>query len=102
MMTEPASVFTASGAFAEPSSGLEPETPSLPCASIGNWTQATATVLACFRGFCAGGICHPLPPVATTGLHKGSIQLVPREAEMLHNVSGEVELLPALSDVLEV
>jgi hypothetical protein len=58
--------------------------------------------LACFRGFCAGGICHPLPPVAATGLHKGSIQLVPREAEMLHNVSREVELLPALSDVLEV
>jgi hypothetical protein len=51
--------------------------PSLPCASIGNWTQATATVLACFRGFCASGICHPSPPVAATGLHKGSIQLVP-------------------------
>jgi hypothetical protein len=50
--------------------------PSLPCASIGNWTQATATVLACFRGFCASGICHPSPPVAATGLHKGSIQLV--------------------------
>ena len=46
--------------------------PSLPCASIGNWTQATATVLACFRGFCASGICHPSPPVAATGLHKGS------------------------------
>jgi hypothetical protein len=43
-----------------------------------------------------------LPTVAATGLHKGSIELVPREAEMLHNVSREVELLPALSDVLEV
>jgi hypothetical protein len=34
------------GAFAEPSSGLEPETPSLPCAPISNWSQPTATALA--------------------------------------------------------
>src|SRR5215210_3223709 len=28
---------------------------------------------ACFRGFPAGPISERLPPVATTGLHKGSI-----------------------------
>jgi hypothetical protein len=32
------------GAFAEPSSGLEPETPSLPCDPNGSWWQAMATV----------------------------------------------------------
>ena len=61
------------GAFAEPSSGLEPETPSLPWNDSGNRSQATATVFACWRGFRAGAICDRLPPVATTGLHKGSI-----------------------------
>ena len=34
------------GAFFKPSSGLEPETPSLPCARCGNWSQPTATVFA--------------------------------------------------------
>jgi hypothetical protein len=32
-----------------------------------------ATDLACFRGFGSRGVCHRLPPVATAGLHKGSI-----------------------------
>jgi hypothetical protein len=50
----------------------------------------------------SGPICDRVPPVATTGLHKGSIQLVPRGAEMLHNVSRDAEVLSALSDVLEV
>jgi len=35
------------GAFAEPSDGLEPSTPSLPCAPTGNRWQPVATVLAC-------------------------------------------------------
>jgi hypothetical protein len=39
------------GAFAEPSDGLEPSTPSLPCAALGNQSQPTATVFACFGGF---------------------------------------------------
>jgi integrase len=30
----------------KPSDGLEPSTPSLPCAPIGNWSQPVATVLA--------------------------------------------------------
>jgi hypothetical protein len=34
--------------FAEPSDGLEPSTPSLPCTPRGNRSQPTATVLACF------------------------------------------------------
>ena len=61
------------GAFTEPSDGLEPSTPSLPCAASGGWSQPTATVLAhsCgSEGCCA---CDRLPPIATTGLHKGSI-----------------------------
>src|SRR5438132_75311 len=39
------------GAFAEPSDGLEPSTPSLPWNLSGNWWQPVATVLAGFRGF---------------------------------------------------
>src|SRR6266496_4742216 len=52
----------------KPSDGLEPSTPSLPWARLGNWSQPTATVLACFCPVRACGICHGLPPVATTGL----------------------------------
>jgi hypothetical protein len=33
----------------KPSDGLEPSTPSLRWAPIGNWSQPAATVLACFR-----------------------------------------------------
>jgi hypothetical protein len=43
--------------FCKPSSGLEPETPSLPCTSRGNASQRTATVSACFRGFGAEPTC---------------------------------------------
>jgi hypothetical protein len=57
----------------KPSDGLEPSTPSLPCAPNGNRLQPMATVIACPGAFRANPICHPLPPVATTGLHKGSI-----------------------------
>lgn len=39
----------------------------------GKQWQPVATDLACFRGFGRRGICHWLPLVATTGLHKGSI-----------------------------
>jgi hypothetical protein len=54
-----------SGAFAEPSSGLEPETPSLPCRVGGNGSRPTATVFPCFRRlpscpFATG--CHRLQP----------------------------------------
>jgi hypothetical protein len=41
----------------EPSDGLEPSTPSLPCAARGSQWQLTATVLACFCGFGGGAIC---------------------------------------------
>src|SRR6266516_1884139 len=46
------------GAFAEPSDGLEPSTPSLPWNVARNWSQPTATVLACFRRFRAQSICR--------------------------------------------
>src|SRR5438552_10187644 len=59
--------------FVKPSNGLEPLTPSLPWNVSGNWSQPTATVLASFRRLSADPICHSLPPVATTGLHKGFI-----------------------------
>ena len=39
----------------------------------GNRSQPTATVFACSSGLRGRAICHWLPPVATTGLHKGSI-----------------------------
>jgi len=58
---------------AKPSSGLEPETPSLPCGPIGNSSQPLATILACFCRFRGLGICHRLPLVATARLHKRSI-----------------------------
>src|SRR5919198_3503047 len=38
-----------------------------------NCSQPTATVFACSGAVRANSICHRLPPVATTGLHKGSI-----------------------------
>jgi hypothetical protein len=57
----------------KPSDGLEPSTPSLPWNDLGNWSQPTATLLACLGGFHGDAICDRLPPVATTGLHKGSI-----------------------------
>ncbi len=61
------------GLLFKPSDGLEPSTPSLPCAPIGNWSQPVATVLACLSRFRSVRICHRLPPVATARLHKRSI-----------------------------
>jgi hypothetical protein len=46
-----ASVCPFAGLFCKPSDGLEPSTPSLPWNSVGNWSQPTATVFACFRRF---------------------------------------------------
>jgi hypothetical protein len=62
------------GVSAKPSDGLEPSTPSLPCAPFGNWSQPMATVLACFGRFQGRSICHQLPPVAPALLHKCSIR----------------------------
>src|SRR5439155_1205926 len=59
--------------FLKPSDGLEPSTPSLPWNVSGKRWQPAATVLACFRHFRADPLCRLLPPVATTGLDKGSI-----------------------------
>jgi hypothetical protein len=65
------------GASAKPSDGLEPSTPSLPWNNSSKRSQPRATVLASFRGFRCRRICHRLPPVATAGLHKGSILRCP-------------------------
>src|SRR6266516_7000770 len=62
------------GNLLKPSDGLEPSTPSLPWNVSGKRWQPAATVFACFRHFRADPICRCLPPVATTGLHKGSIR----------------------------
>jgi hypothetical protein len=43
--------------FVKTSDGLKPSTPSLPCAPFGNWSQPTATVLACFGRTGAQSIC---------------------------------------------
>ena len=54
----------------EPSDGLEPSTPSLPCGPGRNRSQPTATLFACLRRFSrASG----LPSIATARLHKCSI-----------------------------
>ena len=42
----------------EPSDGLEPSTPSLPCTSDGNRSQPTAMVFAYFCGCCRHVTCH--------------------------------------------
>jgi hypothetical protein len=62
------------GAFAEPSDGLEPSTPSLPCAAKRLPWVATGCGPACLSGFRGCPICHRLPPVAPAGLHTCSIQ----------------------------
>jgi hypothetical protein len=54
-------------AFAKPSDGLEPSTPSLRCSGR-NRSQPVATVLACWRRFRGLPICHRLPLVATARL----------------------------------
>ena len=53
--------------------GLEPLTPSLPCAAKRLPCVATGCGSACLSGFRARPICHRLPPVAPAGLHKCSI-----------------------------
>jgi hypothetical protein len=63
----------ACGDFAEPSDGLEPSTPSLPCAAKRLPWVVTGCGSACLSGFRARPICHRLPPVAPAGLHKCSI-----------------------------
>jgi len=60
-------------AFLEPSDGLEPSTPSLPCAPEPLPWVATGCRSACLSGFWRCSICHRLPPVAPAGLHKCSI-----------------------------
>jgi hypothetical protein len=65
------------GTLSKPSDGLEPSTPSLPWNASGNRSQPTATVFGCLSGFRRRHVCDRLPPVATAGLHKGSIVRCP-------------------------
>src|SRR6266487_1883130 len=52
-----------------PATGGSPrQTPCLPCATIGNQWQPTATVLACSSRFRGHAICDRLPPVAPAWL----------------------------------
>src|SRR5438105_5237412 len=61
-----------------PATGGSPrQTPCLPWNVSGNRAQRMATDFACFYGFWDDRICDQLPPVATTGLHKGSIRGLP-------------------------
>jgi hypothetical protein len=57
----------------KPSSGLEPETPSLPCAAKRLPWVATRCGSSCLSGFRGCPICHRLPLVAPAWLHKRSI-----------------------------
>src|SRR4051794_752423 len=57
----------------KPSDGLEPSTPSLPCAAKPLPWVATGCRSACLSRFRGSPICHRLPPVASAGLHKCSI-----------------------------
>ena len=61
------------GAFAEPSDGLEPSTPSLPSASGGLPSVARGCGSAYVCRFWPDPICERLPPVAPAWLHKRSI-----------------------------
>jgi hypothetical protein len=54
-----------SGDFAEPSDGLEPSTPSLPCAPERLPWVATGCGLACLSGFRGRLICHWLRPLGS-------------------------------------
>ena len=68
------------GISVKPPDGLEPSTPSLPCAVKRLPWVATGCGSACLSGFRRCPICHRLPPVAPAGLHKCSIHL-PRIAD---------------------
>ena len=57
--------------------GSPRQTPCLPWNVSGKRAQRMATDFACFYGFWDDRICDQLPPVATTGLHKGSIRGLP-------------------------
>ncbi len=61
------------GISSKPSDGLEPSTPSLPCAAKRLPWVATGCGSACLSRFRAPRICHRLPPVALARLHKCSI-----------------------------
>src|SRR5438094_5737089 len=53
-----------------------------------NRSQPTATVIAFLSRFATPPICARLPPVATTGLHKGSIRCnQPRQQDPVSRVS---------------
>src|SRR5215204_5514820 len=70
------------------SCGAREATPSLSSDPNGNWSQPTATILACFCAFQAPSICHRLPLVAPARLHKRSI--------LFAQISGEKTDLGAL------
>jgi hypothetical protein len=62
----------------KPSSGLEPETPSLPCDPYGNRWQPVATVRPYFKPFSGLRWAEPLPPVAPPLFHNCSIPIGPK------------------------
>src|SRR2546426_3091647 len=61
------------GASAEPSSGLEPETPSLPLPCARNYWRPEATDSACLGRFGRCRTCAGSPPFAPALLHKCSM-----------------------------
>src|SRR5437762_827722 len=61
------------GAFAEPSDGLEPSTPSLPCGLGPLPWVADGCEMACLSRYRGGSVCDRLPPVAPAWLHKCSM-----------------------------
>jgi hypothetical protein len=71
---------TVCGAFAEPSSGLEPETPSLPCDPNGNGGQPLAKVGRYFKPLSAVRRGERLPGVAPSLFHNCSIPIDPKRA----------------------
>jgi hypothetical protein len=58
-------IARACGDFAEPSHGLEPSTPSLPCAPKRLRWVATGCGSACLSGFEGRPICHRLRPLGS-------------------------------------
>jgi hypothetical protein len=66
------------GLSREPSSGLEPETPSLPCDPNGNRWQPVATVSPQIKPFSRCQRPERLPPVAPPLFHNCSIAIGPK------------------------
>jgi hypothetical protein len=62
-----------SGVFLEPSDGLEPSTPSLPCAPGPLRSVASGCQVARLSLFDGSRVCDWLTPVAPAWLHKCSI-----------------------------